>query len=341
LFKGGIMVAKICFFEDYDIGQEGETWTRTVGEPDINTFACITCDYSREHLDRHSAASSPYGSRIAHGLLGASLVMGTTSLTSPQIVGRGVPEAYLYGFEITYRGAIKIDDTIRTKWRVADKTDDPTQLGFGLVKTTFQVINQENEGVYEGNISVKVRKGEAKDERLSVKPGILWEFKEFILDPEKFYYMEDFAIGEGKMSEGRTITEADIVNFAGLTGDYDPLYVDASFAQKHTFGERIVPPMLPFCIAMGLWVRDGNFLRTKIAPDAATWAGHLGDGAKFLAPVKIGDTMRVLWRVESARTSKSKPKLGIMRLGFQIINQRDEGLQEGYITVTRGARGNG
>ena len=335
------MGTAFLYYEDYQIGQEGETWSRTVGEADINTFAYITGDYAREHLDRHGAAMSPYKERVAHGLLGASLVPGMTSLVSPQIVGRGVPEAYLLGFEISYRGAIMILDTIKIKWRITEKTDDPGQTGFGIIKTAFQVVNQEEKAVYEGTLSTKVRKEAAKDEKLSLKPGKPWEYEEFVWEPEKFYYMEDFIIGEGQMSSGRTITEADIVNFCGLTGDYNPQYVDALFAGESTFRERIAPPMLPWTVGMGLLMRDGDLLRTKVAPDAATWAGHLGDGAGFHAPVKIGDTIRVLSRMESTRASKSKPKLGIMRMGLQIINQRDEVVQEGYIMLTRGTKAQG
>ena len=333
------MGAKFCNLEDYEVGQEGITWSRTVGEADINTFAYITGDYAMEHLDRHQGGKSPYGERVAHGLLGSSLVIGMTSLTSPQIVGRGIPEAYLCGFETTYRGAIKIGDTIRIKWRVSEKTDDPAQSGFGLVKTAFQIINQDDVAVYEGNVVTKVRKQAAKDTRLQLKPGVPWEIREFILDSEKFYYMEDFTVGEGQVSGGRTITETDVVNFAGLTGDYNPLYVDALFAKESVFGERVAPPMLVWTIGLGLWMRDGDFLRAKVAPEAATWAGHLGDGASFLAPIRIGDTIRCVWRMESGRASKSKPEMGIMRAGLQIINQRDEAVQEGYITMTRGTRG--
>ena len=231
-----------------------------------------------------------------------------------------------------------IDDTIKIKWRVAEKTDDSAQTGFGLVKTAFQVINQEGRAVYEGTLSTKVRKEAAKGERLSLKPGMPWEFEEFVLDPDKFYYMEDFAIGTGQVSEGRTITEVEVINFAGLTGDYNPLYVDVPFARGSVFGERIAPPMLAWTIGMGLWLRDGDYMRTKVAPEAATWAGHLGDGAIFLASVKIGDTLRCLWRMESARASKSKPELGIVRVGLQILNQRDEVVQEGYISLTRGTK---
>ena len=325
-------------FEDYEVGQEGMTWSRTVGETAIDTFAYITGDYSMEHVDQHRGVGSAYGGRVAHGLLGSSLAVGMASFISPQIVGRGVPEAYLCGFEAVYRGAIKIGDTITIGWRVSEKTDDPVQAGFGLVKTTFQVINQEGTAVYEGSLVVKVRKQTAQDAVLQFRPGMPWDVEEFVLDPEKLYYLEDFPVGQGQLSGGRTITEADVVNFAGLTGDYAPLYVDDMFAGASVFGQRIAPPMLVWNVGLGLWMRDGDFVRAKVSPDAITWAGHLGDGASFHAPVKIGDTIRCIWRTESVRASRSKPNLGIIKIGLQILNQNDEAVQEGYNMMTRGIR---
>jgi len=333
-----IMGGKFCYFEDYEVGQEGVTNSRTVGEAAIDTFAYITADHAVEHLDRHKGAKSPYGERVAHGLLGASLVPGMISMTAPQIVGRSVPEAFLSGFECNYRDAIKIGDTIKIKWRVSEKTDDPFQEGFGLVKTGFQVVNQEEKAVYDGTLTTRLRKELAKGVRLQFKAGEPWQVKEFVLDPEKFYYMEDFIVNEGGVTGGRTITETDIVNFSGLTGDYDPLYLDALFAKESVFGERIAPAMMVYTVGFGLWILDGDFFKAKVAPEAATWAGHLADGASFLAPVKLGDTLHCIHKVDSVRASKSKPELGILRIAFQMLNQRDEVVQEGYILMTRGTK---
>ena len=81
------------YLDDYEIGQRGETFTRTVSTADITLFACITGDYSSVHLDRHLTAGGQYRGRIAHGLLGSSLVMGMVSIDAPHIVGRDVPRA--------------------------------------------------------------------------------------------------------------------------------------------------------------------------------------------------------------------------------------------------------
>lgn len=325
-------------FEDYEVGQEGQTLSRTVGETDITTFAYITADYATVHLDRHISATGPYGERIAHGLLGSSLVPGMISQTAPQIVGREVPEAFFCGFETNYRGPIMVGDSIKIKWEVSEKSEDPIQDGFGLVKTAFQVVNQDEASVYDGVLTTKVRKESAGGERLQLKAGVPWKIDEFVLDSEKIYYLEDFSIGEGEKIRGRTFTEADIVNFAGLTGDYNPLYVDIEYARETGIGERVVPGMLAFTAVFGLWAKDTDFFKTRMSERAETYAGHLADGASFIAPVKIGDTLHCLYKVDSTRPSKSKPVMGILRLAFQIINQRKEVVQEGFTLLTRATK---
>ena len=333
------MALKNCeYLEDYEIGQQGETFTRTVSTADITHFACMTGDYAPVHLDRHLTSGGQYGGRIAHGLLGSSLVTGMVSIDAPHIVGRDVPESFLAGFETNYRGAIFLDDTIKVRWQISEKTDDPTQEGFGLVQTAFQVVNQDGNGIYEGILTTKARKRSASAARLQCKTDTPWQIKEFILDAEKVYYLEDFVPEEGGISKGRTFTETDSVNFCGLTGDYNPLYVDAEFAKETAFENRIVPPMMVFTSAFGLWTRDGDLLRTK-TPGAATDAGHLNDSATFLAPVLIGDTIRCCFKVAETRVSKSKPDRGILNFGFQLINQRNEVVQEGKTLLMRGARG--
>ncbi|MBI2875725.1 MAG: MaoC family dehydratase N-terminal domain-containing protein [Candidatus Tectomicrobia bacterium] len=331
------MSAKVQYFEDYEVGQEGVTGTRTVGAPDIVAFACLTCDYAPVHVDRHLTADGPYGGRIAHGLLGSSILTGLLSLYAPHIVGRNVPESHFYSFDTNYRGAIAIDDTIKIRWRVAEKRDDPDQPGFGFVATTFEVVNQEERSVYEGTVATKVRKREAQDQRLQFKAKKPWEIKELVIDPEKIYCLEDFLEGEGEFMAGRTFTEADVVNFVGLSGDYNPLYVDQVYAEKSSIGERIVPGMLAFTAAFGFWARDGALTQAK-SPGEATDAGHLNDGATFLAPVKIGDTIRCLYKVDETRPSRTKPDRGILKFAFQMINQRNEVVQEGQTLMMRGTR---
>lgn len=321
------------YFEDYQVDQKGITasgvGSRTVTEADIVNFACLTADYHRLHLDRHYTADNIYGGRVAFGLLGLSLVTGMLSLGAPHILGRGVPGAYFYGFDVNYRRAIKLGDTINIHWRVAEKVSDLTHEGFGLVKTAFQVVNQEGTSVYDGTLSTLVRKESAKGAELQLEPGDPWQLTEFVPEPEQFYYAEDFPVGKGGETDGRTITETDIVNFTGLTGDDNPQYVDAEFARGSMFGERIAPGMLVFTIAFGLWTR--NQYRYKEPKNKI--AGHLCDKATFFLPVKIGDTIRCRHKTAASRVSKSRPEAGIVTHELQIVNQRNEVVQEGSVLL--------
>ena len=322
------MQPEIRYFEDYDVGQEGiavrPITARTVTNADITNFAWITADYNQDHLNRHHMARSTYGTRVAHGLLGSSLITGLFSINSPQQIGREVPGAYFYSFEVNYRDAIRMDDTISLKWRVAEKSDDPDHEGYGQVKTSYQLINQDGKPVYDGAIIILVRKESTKDAKLVLKPGVPWSAREFKPEPGKFYCVEDFPVGEGRETEGRTVTEADMVNFAGLTGDWDPQYVDTEFARKSMFGERIAHGMLVYSCAQALWTRYYH----KLLLAESSLAGRAGDKATFLTPVKIGDTIRCRYRTSHTRISKTKPEMGLVTIEYQVVNQRDEVVQE-------------
>ena len=331
------MIRKYQYFEDYEPGQTGATRTRTVGEPEIVNFACITCDYTYVHLAHHSTVQGPYGGRIAHGLLGTSMVAGLLSLDAPHLVGRDVPNGYLYAFDANYREAIRLGETIRIAWKIADKKDDPDHQAYGIIRTDFEVLNQEDKAVYDGNLQVKVQKRSAGEEAgrlFDFKSPAPWEIKEFPFEPEKIYYLEDFRVGEGGVTSGRTLTETDIVNFAGLTGDYNPLYVDDHYSRQGPFKERIVPGLLAFTVGFGLWTRDAGVMRAR-SDESSNQAGHLNDSSVFHQPVKIGDTIHCLYKIEETRVSRAKPDRGIIKYGFQIFNQRDEVVQEGKTLMLR------
>jgi acyl dehydratase len=190
--------------------------------------------------------------------------------------------------------------------------------------------------VYDGSFDLEVPRRSAAGVAtpLEFKSPARWAVKEFELDADEIYDLEDFPVGQGGVSAGRTITETDVVNFAGLTGDYNPLYVDESFARRGPFKGRIVPAMLVFTAAFGLWTRDGDVMRTT-SSDSSKDAGHLNDNSVFHAPVRIGDTIRCLYRISETRVSRSKPDRGIITYGFQILNQRDEVVQEGKTLMVK------
>lgn len=113
---------------------------------------------------------------------------------------------------------------------------------------------------------------------------------------------------------GRTVTEADVVNFAGVSGDYNPLHVDQSFAEKTPFGRRIAHGMLAASISTGLAQTLGIFEGTTIALMSQTFT--------YKAPVFFGDTLRLRLTVEALKPS-SKGGKGVVTFTSDILNQDD------------------
>src|SRR5262245_39717445 len=128
-------------------------------------------------------------------------------------------------------------------------------------------------------------------------------------------YFEDFEIGEVALTAGRTITEADIVNFAALTGDWNELHTNREWAERGPFGQRIAHGALIFSISTGLSVRMGQTADTVIA-----FYGL--DRLRFVKPTFIGDTIRVKQKVEGK--SERDETSGIVTMLNEVINQKDE-----------------
>lgn len=134
-------------------------------------------------------------------------------------------------------------------------------------------------------------------------------------------YWEEWDVGAEFVSSARTITEADIVNFAGISGDYNPLHIDEEFCKNTQFGTRIAHGPLIYSIAAGLLFQLHLYDDTLIA--------FLGfDSLKFTKPVKIGDTVHARVEVLEKRET-SKTDRGVMKRLLQVLNQKNEIVQEG------------
>ncbi len=125
-------------------------------------------------------------------------------------------------------------------------------------------------------------------------------------------YLEDFEIGKEYVSPGRTVTEADVVNFAGLSGDFNPMHTDEEFAKEGMFKTRIAHGALGFAISTGLSNQMGIYEGTTIAFMECT--------VKYCAPLRIGDTIRVHIVPTETRHS-SKPGRGILKQFLRLVNQ--------------------
>jgi len=142
-------------------------------------------------------------------------------------------------------------------------------------------------------------------------------------------FFDDFEVGQEWITPRRTITETDIVMFAALTGDHNPVHTDEIFAQSTPFGSRILHGPAVFAIVTGLEFRLGIKEGTAIAFLGMTW--------DLKAPVKSGDTIHVYQRVEEVRRT-SNPSRGIVNFWLEVRNQRGEVCQQGIWKVMFHAR---
>ena len=116
--------------------------------------------------------------------------------------------------------------------------------------------------------------------------------------PRGLYY-EEIEVGRSLVTAGRTITESDIVSFAGISGDFNQLHVDAEYAKAGEFGQRVAHGLLVVSVTTGLIVQTGIMEGTVLAFRELQW--------KFARPVFIGDTIRAEMMVTE---SKALPRLG-------------------------------
>jgi acyl dehydratase len=149
------------------------------------------------------------------------------------------------------------------------------------------------------------------------------------MDSDYRRYFDEIEVGEEYISPGRTVTEADIVIFAGLSGDYNVLHTDAEFMKSSIFGERIAHGLLGLAIQSGLLTRG-------MRPYATL--AFLGLRWKFKGPIKIGDSITVRAKVISKKET-SKPDRGIVTLERKVVNHKGEVVQEGETDLMVARRG--
>jgi len=128
-------------------------------------------------------------------------------------------------------------------------------------------------------------------------------------------YFEDFAVGHKTITRSRTITESDIVNFAGLSGDFIELHMSEEWSRKGPFGKRIAHGLLVLSVSSGLTVQLGQTTDTVIA-----FYGI--DRLRFTKPTFIGDTVHVEKEVLSAE--RKGTDRGVITFKTEVLNQNGE-----------------
>lgn len=133
-------------------------------------------------------------------------------------------------------------------------------------------------------------------------------------------YFEEFNLGDVYETARRTITESDVVQFAGLSGDFNPLHTDEIFGKENTpFKTRIAHGMLIMSVATGLANQLGIFEGTSLALLSMT--------IKYTGAVLFGDTVRLVLKVAEKKES-SKPDKGVVTFDCAVLNQKDEKVVE-------------
>jgi 3-hydroxybutyryl-CoA dehydratase len=125
------------------------------------------------------------------------------------------------------------------------------------------------------------------------------------------HYYDELDVGDRRIFRGVTITEAHIVGFAGVTGDHYPLHMDAEFAAKSRFGQRIAHGFLVLSSSAGMFPMEPGVVV----------AFYGMDSVRFLAPTFIGDTLHAEMEVIEKR---DKGEGGVVSVRLEMHNQRNE-----------------
>ena len=142
-------------------------------------------------------------------------------------------------------------------------------------------------------------------------------------------YFDDVEAGQQWESLGRTITEADIVNFAGLSGDFNPIHLDHEFARSTPFRRPIAHGLLVFSVGSGLGLYSPP-MRTLAIMAIREW--------HFKEPIFVGDTIRVRSTVLE-KELRGRGRRGVITWGRQIVNQEGKVVQEGVTRTLVEGRG--
>lgn len=137
---------------------------------------------------------------------------------------------------------------------------------------------------------------------------------------ERSLFYDEFLVGDKFFSEQRKILDKDILSFAELSGDRNPIHIDNDFANNSMYGERIAHGLLVLSLTSGLAFELGFAERTTAAFRALEW--------KFKGPIKIGDTIRVVFEVIEKREI-SLEGVGLVIFQVLVLNQDDKKVQLG------------
>jgi acyl dehydratase len=142
-------------------------------------------------------------------------------------------------------------------------------------------------------------------------------------------YYEDYQVGQKLITRARTVTEADIIQFGSLTGDFNPMHFDAEYMKTHLLGQRIAHGMLTMSYAVGQAYQLGFMEKTVLAFREVNM--------KFSVPVFIGDTIHVELEVKECKDA-ARMGGGLVTMGVKIVKQDGSSVQKGDWVVLVASR---
>jgi acyl dehydratase len=138
-------------------------------------------------------------------------------------------------------------------------------------------------------------------------------------------YYEDLSVGQTFTSPARTVTETDLLHFAMLSGDWNPIHTDKEFARQTTYGQPVVYGLLGLSLLTGLMDRMNLFHGSAIAMlGIREW--------RFTNPIFVSDTIHFVMEIISKRLTSAGDR-GIVDRQFTLLNQRNEAVQEGHLDL--------
>ena len=140
------------------------------------------------------------------------------------------------------------------------------------------------------------------------------------MDQDAQLYFDDFKVGDGFRSPGRTLGDAHFLLFSGLTGDNHPLHYDEEYARQTRFGARVAHGLL----VMAMSALGGSPMSPRLE---ASMIAFLEQGGRFLKPVLLNDTVHAEFEVAAL---ERKGDRGVLRLRIAMVNQRNEAVLEGH-----------
>jgi acyl dehydratase len=279
---------------DFDSGVAFENTGRTMTEADVVGFAGLTGDYNPQHVNRDwTSRNTMFGERIAHGLLLSSVGVGMI----PQRLKRALGP--MRTAHAVYKKPVVLGDTIRISGRALVGREDGDGAGPPL---ELRILNQRDETV------CRMRLGFGPREEAPAIP----EWSESPVDAVDMT-MTELLDGRPYRTPGRTITEAHLVGFSAITGDWHPAYADAEWAKDQAPGARVAQEMLIIATAAPMVPLDISRLIAARKADI-TW--H--------RPAVVGDTMSIEGRFVESLPAGDEMVQEFYE--FWTLNQRGEPL---------------